>query len=376
MIRSAAHVRSELDLAEGLEYLAGSVRASLHMAWAYDRDFPFFARSTGPHSKLGLDNPDTLYFNAYLRDDAEYVVTGRRGTTADLSFQVLNGDYTPSSSPDSLNAFDDRAFDIAPDGTYELRFGPEDPRRKGDPNYVTLGEGAAMLLVREVFSDWADERPGEIRIHRADRLGAAPDPPTARREAKRFDVAGKMLVSRIRTFLAFPEWHYLRLPVNTMTEPRLTPGGLTTQYSSAGHFDLGPDEALVVTVPRSDAPYQGFQLGSLWYVSLDYVNHQTSLTADQAVPDPDGMIRMVVAQRDPGLANWIELTGHDRGFLQIRWQRLTRALTAADGPRAEVVRFADLPARLPFHDRQRVTRSQWAERVAARQTSTARRMLG
>ncbi|WP_051467953.1 DUF1214 domain-containing protein [Actinomadura oligospora] len=376
IVRSAPHVRSELDLAEGLEYLAGSVKASLHMAWAYERDFPFFARSTGPHSKLGLDNPDTLYFNAYLRDDAEYVVTGRRGTTADLSFQVLNGDYTPSSSPHSLNAFDDRAFDIAPDGSYELRFGPEDPQRKDDPNYVTLGTGAAMLLVREVFSDWADERPGEIRIHRADRLGSAPDAPTARREAKRFDVAGKMLVSRLRTFLAFPEWHYLKLPVNTMTEPRPTPGGLATQYSSAGHFDLGPGEALVVTVPRSDAPYQGFQLGSRWYVSLDYVNHQTSLTADQAVPDPDGMIRMVVAERDPGLANWIELTGHDRGFLQIRWQRLSRALTPEDGPRVEVVPFADLPARLPFHDRQRVTRSRWAERIAARQVSTARRMLG
>jgi len=29
---------------------------------------------------------------------AEYVVTGRRGTTSDLSFQVLNGDYAPKSS--------------------------------------------------------------------------------------------------------------------------------------------------------------------------------------------------------------------------------------------------------------------------------------
>ncbi|MFC4905724.1 hypothetical protein [Actinomadura gamaensis] len=376
IIRAAPHARSELDLAEGLQYLAGSVRASLHMAWAYERDFPFFARSTGPHSKLGLDNPDTLYFNAYLRDDAEYVVTGRRGTTADLSFQVLNGDYTPSASPDSLSAFDDRAFEIAPGGSYELRFGPENPARKDDPNYFVLGRGAAMLLVREVFSDWTDERPGEIRIHRADRLGSAPDRPTPEREAKRFDVAGKMLVSRIKTFLAFPEWHYLKLPVNTMTEPRPTPGGLPTQYSSVGHYDLGPDDAMVITVPRSDAPYQGFQLGSMWYVSLDYVNHQTSLTADQAVPDPDGMIRMVVAERDPGLANWVECTGHDRGFLQIRWQRLSRELTPEDGPRVEVVPFKDLPDRLPFHERQRVTARQWADRIAARQVSTARRMLG
>src|SRR3954468_18973522 len=124
IIAAAPFVASEQDLAEGYDYLAGSIQASLRLAWAYDRDFPYFAQSTGPYTKLGLDNPDTLYFHAYLRDDAEYVVTGRRGTTADLSFQVLKGDYTPVDVPDSVAAFDDRAFDVAADGSFEVRFGP------------------------------------------------------------------------------------------------------------------------------------------------------------------------------------------------------------------------------------------------------------
>jgi hypothetical protein len=376
IIRSAPHVRTEQDLAEGLDYLAGSVKACLHMAWAYQRDFPYFAASTGPYSKLGLDNPDTLYFHAYIRDDADYVVTGRRGTTADLSFQVLNGDYSPAQSPDSLAAFDDRDIEIAADGTYELTFGP--PRPDPGPNHFTLGQGSAMLLVREVFSDWTGERPGEIRIHRADTLGSAPAPASVDRMSKRFDVAGKMLVSRIRTFLAFPEWHYLKLPVNTMTEPRPTPGGLATQYSSAGHYDLDDDQVMVITVPaaaRSDAPYQGFQLGSLWYLSLDYINHQTSLTGDQARVDPDGKIRYIVSERDPGMANWIERTGHGRGFMQIRWQRLARELKPDDGPTVEVVGFDDLP-NVPFYDQQRVSPQEWAARIADRQVAVARRMLG
>src|SRR4026209_8735 len=95
IIANAPHVRTEQDLIEGYDYLAGSIRASLQLAWAYELDFPDFSQSTGPYTKMGLDNPDTLYFHSYLRDDAEYVVTGRRGSTADLSFQVLNGDYTP-----------------------------------------------------------------------------------------------------------------------------------------------------------------------------------------------------------------------------------------------------------------------------------------
>jgi hypothetical protein len=383
IIRSAPHVRTERDLAEGLDYLAGSIEASLHMAWAYQRDYPYFARSTGPYTKLGLDNPDTLYYHAYIRDDAEYVVTGRRGSTADLSFQVLNGDYTPARSPDSLAAFDDRDVEIAQDGSFEVRFGPARPDPDPDPGsasgYRTLGPGSAMVLVREVFSDWATERPGEIRIHRADTLGTSPPAEGTDTMAKRYDVAGKILLSRLRTFIAFPKWHYLSLPVNTMTEPRPTPGGLATQYSSVGHYELGDDEVIVITVPaadRADAPYQGFQLGSMWYVSLDYINHQTSLTADQARTDPDGRIRFVVSERDPGLANWIERTGHAAGILQIRWQRLARELKSGDGPEVEVVAFGDLPDRLPHYDRQRLGPAAWADRIAARQMAVAKRMLG
>jgi hypothetical protein len=377
IITGAPHVRTEQDLAEGYDYLAGSIRSSLQLAWAYQRDFPYFVQSTGPYTKLGLDNPDTLYFHSYLRDDAEYVVTGCRGSTADLSFQVLDGDYSPVEVPDSLTAFDDREIEVAADGTFELRFGPARP--DPGPGYVTLGTGAAMLLVREVYSDWGTERRGTISIHRGDRRGCAPPAADPGAAAKRYRVAGKILLSRLRTFLAFPEWFYLNLPVNTMTPPRPTPGGLATQFSSAGHYDLSQDQAMIVTVPAADkktAPYQGIQLGSLWYVSLDYINHQTSLTADQARIDPDGRIRFVISERDPGLANWLEQTGHPRGYVQIRWQRLSRDLGPDDGPRVEVVPFADLPGVLPYHERARVTPGEFAERIAARQAAVAGRMLG
>ena len=377
VIAAAPHIATAQDLAEGYDYLAGSIQASLHLAWAYQRDFPYFVQSTGPYTKMGLDNPDTLYLHAYLRDDAEYLVTGQRGTTADLSFQVLNGDYSPAEVPDSLTAFDDRSIEIAADGSFELRFGP--PRPDPPRGYVTLAPGAAMLAVREVYSDWTAERRGTLRIQRADRIGAAPEPPDQALLAKRYGVAGKILLSRIRTFLAFPEWFYLTERVNTMTAPRRTPGGLATQFSSAGHFELSPDQALVVTVPAASkdvAPYQGIQLGSLWYVSLDYINHQTSLTADQARADPDGRIRFVVTEHDPGLANWLELTGRTRGYVQIRWQRLTRDLRKQDGPQAEVVPAASLAQALPYYPQARITAAEYRDRIAARQAAVAMRMVG
>jgi hypothetical protein len=197
--------------------------------------------------------------------------------------------------------------------------------------------------------------------------------------AKRYAVAGKILLSRLRTFLAFPEWFYLNEPANTMTPPRPTPGGLATQFSSAGHYDLSDQEAMIVTVPAAGAataPYQGIQLGSMWYVSLDYINHQTSLTADQARIDPDGKMRFVISERDPGVANWLERTGHRRGYVQIRWQRLTRELTPADGPTVAVVPYAEIGARLPYYRNARVSPQEWRTRIAARQAAVAERMLG
>ena len=263
------------------------------------------------------------------------------------------------------------------DGSFELRFGPAG--KTISRNGFALGPGSAMLVVREVFSDWASERPGVITIRRAERAGTSPPPLDSAALAKRYGVAGKMLLSRLRTFLAFPEWFYLKLPVNTLTEPRPTPGGLATQFSSVGHYELADDQAMIVTVPTADkkvAPYQGIQLGSMWYISLDYINHQTSLTADQARTDPDGRLRFVISERDPGVANWLERTGHDRGYIQLRWQRLSRDLGPDDGPRAEVVDVAELPGLLPYYERARVTPAEYAERIAARQAAVALRMLG
>ena len=360
LVREAPFIDGEADLLEGLQYLAGGIAACTHIAFDYDRDHPFLQSGTGPFTKMGLDNPDTLYFGTRVLAGQEYVVTGRRGNTTDLSFQLLGGEYTDRNVPDSETAFDDRKLDIAADGSFEWRFTPA---------------ANAQLVIREVYNDWAAQR-GYIAIARTDTAGTAPPPLTAELIEKRWAVAGKQLVQRVKTWLQFPQWFYTNLPVNTMVAPRLTPGGLATQYSSAGHFDLTPEQALVITVPVSDAPYFGFQLGSLWYISLDYINHQTSLNGTQAQADPDGKIRIVVAERNPGVTNWVETTGHRKGFLQFRWQRVSRALTEADGPTVELVDVADVGDRLPYHDGNRISAGDWRERIALRQQQIQNRMVG
>ena len=82
---------------------------------------------TGPFTKMGLDNPDTLYFGSRVQPDRDYVVTGIRGTTTDLSFQLLGGEYTDDNVPASQAAFDDRELEIAEDGSFEWRLRPPAP---------------------------------------------------------------------------------------------------------------------------------------------------------------------------------------------------------------------------------------------------------
>jgi hypothetical protein len=360
LVTEAPHIETEADLLEGLQYLAGCVAACTHMVFDYDRDHPVLLSGTGPYTKMGLDNPDTLYFGCRVQPNQDYTVTGVRGSTTDLSFQLLGGEYTDDNVPVSQAAFDDRELDIAADGSFQWQVRPNSP---------------GQLVIREVYGDWAAQR-GTLSISRADTTGTAPPPLTRATIEKRYSAAGKQLVNRIKTWLQFPQWFYLDLPVNTMVAPRLTPGGLATQYSSVGHFELRPDEALVITLPVTDAPYLGFQLGSLWYISLDYINHQTSLNNAQAQSDPDGKVRIVVSDQNPGVTNWVETLGHRRGFLQFRWQRVSRQLTEADGPTVELVSLDKLAGVLPHYEHNKISEEDWRTRIALRQQQIAARMLG
>ncbi|WP_183101384.1 hypothetical protein, partial [Nocardioides pelophilus] len=331
LIANAPFIRTEADRLEGYDYLSGRIRMAMQTAFDYDLEHPLFVNPTHQFSRQGLDNPDAIYFNAYLREGVEYVVRGQRGTSADLSFQVMGGAYTATSAATSLLAFDDRELDIADDGTFEFTYVAE--------------PGAKTLIVREVFNDWDNEERGTLTIERPDTRGKPRKPLTRELMAKKYDVAARSLIGSIQTWFAFPQFFQYKEPVNTLTVAQSTPGGLASQFSSIGHYELADDEAMIVSVPRcDDCTYQAIQIGSDWYASTDYESHQTSLTKAQAVTDPDGMMRFVISERPPAdgapIANWLETTGHRTGPIMLRWQRLERGLTEADGPTVQVVKVA------------------------------------
>ena len=153
-----------------------------------------------------------------------------------------------------------------------------------------------------------------------------------------------------------------------------TGGGMSTNLYAGGVFELEPDEALIVeSTVRLPPQYFGFQLGNLWGESMEYANSLGSLNGHQAEADPDGVIRLVVAHRDPGVPNWLDTTGHREGFLTPRWA-YSETPPTDQWPTitATKVAFDAIREHLPETTR-RVSPEERREQIRARQCHVQRR---
>ena len=86
-----------------------------------------------------------------------------------------------------------------------------------------------------------------------------------------------------------------------------------------GLWDLGPDEALLIELPDPKARFWGLQLASSLWHTLDFANRLTTINPGQAALDDDGVFRLVLAHEDPGIRNWLDTTGLQRGILILRY---------------------------------------------------------
>ncbi len=302
-------------------------------------DSPYFGRTSGIDGRPGLSNPDNIYESALLADDGEYHIHGRRGTHAMLTLQILDA-YPIVALGRNLAAIDLDAAGVVPGAEFELRLGGA----VRDGFWYALPHGARAVLVRQSFEDWSRETPSELRIERLDRTTQVADSASLGDSAADFVVAADRLWNT----------NYLPMirsaPLNTLPPPRASDigaGGLDGQQSVMARYRLTPGQALLITVKKSAARYQGIQLGDPWFVTPNWIEHQVSLTRAQAVTDADGYMRFVISLRDPGVANWLDPAGFAEGFVFMRWQGLPAPLAAHEAPTAQLVALDDLALHLP-----------------------------
>lgn len=255
------------------------------------------------------------------------------------------------------------------DGSFTLNIGPEPAGSQA--NRIITTPDAHFILIRDTIQDWGHQTPYRMELTVLDGPAAAApaDDATLAREAAALihQITPHILQAKGGGFANSPGFYHG--PANNLTSPRIREGG-RWGLSSSGHFQLADDEALVLILDPIGAKYLAVQLASGWLSSLDYLHHTASLNLSQATPNSDGTLTLVVAPKDPGVANWLDTTGLHEGTLFVRWQKLPKPLDAtAQGVRSvRVVKVADLDPTLP-----RVTQEERRAQLAARAAAYARR---
>lgn len=215
-------------------------------------------------------------------------------------------------------------------------------------NHLSIKDGGTVLMIRQTLADWASELPYELSIDRLNGPEPAPFPTD--------DDQAQQLIRRLGVVIEH-SMHGLqppifRQPANVIPPPGAPgdkPGYLVAQRNTLGHFRLDDDEALVLVISTGGAGYAAVAAPNVWGVTSDSARHRNSVNNHQAQLDADGRFTVVVANTDPGVANWLDPGGLPEGILMLRWQVLTDDPVARElpGVTARTVALDDLATVLP-----------------------------
>ncbi|HEX4246331.1 MAG TPA: hypothetical protein VH008_00580, partial [Pseudonocardia sp.] len=92
-----------------------------------------------------------------------------------------------------------------------------------------------------------------------------------------------------------------------------------TRFHEA-YWEVAPGEALVVEMtPPKAGGFWSIGLTNFWMESLDFRHFQMNLNSSSAIYNAAGGVTAVIASEDPGVPNWLDTGGHDRGMALCRW---------------------------------------------------------
>jgi len=344
LVLGAEETRDERWQAEGFRYLTRLLAAGTTVCMEHaDPDEPAFGRMMDHTMKWGLDAPDCLYLYASIGRDRCYRIHGHRGSANHLDIQInyghfCEGDISAWGTSASISGDE---LELEADGSFELWLGG----KQRSTNYLPLAENAEFVLVRQYFDDWDRERPADLSIERVGGEIAAVSPTPVQVEARLERLSrwiargGALWQAMSRGFLALPP-NSLVVHRGDASDAR---AGMKGQVYCLGNFSCAADQAVVLEFELPPCRHLSIGLANGFWESLDYACRQTSLNRHQATVDADGLLRVVIAHRDPGVPNWLDTTGLERGTLAVR---LLGAATVPE-PRLRAVPWTDLRRYLP-----------------------------
>ena len=323
------------DRAEGLRYLSRLTQHFLRST--IEEADPAAATLSSVSPKIGLDNPDYVYGGARLSPGFEYRLRGQMNDAHGLGIGAFSGGLgTPKGLVrDAYLTSDELTIDS--DGRFEVAIS----RERGPGDWLEMGGETNALNIRQTLLRRAEQTPAQFELVRVDG-GEAPAPLDPARFGQSLDRVGVMLGGVVGQFIGWTESfraHAHR--VRPLDEKLLSvaQGDANTSYHYS-YWEIDEDEAFVIELePPARFDYWNIQIGNHWLESLDFTSHQTHVNHETAVAKPDGSVRIIVAQRDPGQPNWLDTAGHRRGALALRW---VGASEIPPEPASRVVKISEL----------------------------------
>ena len=310
--------QDEQSQAEGLRYLSRMARAALEWYVEFnDAAFPVLYQPAHETIKLGADNPDNIYQKAVIDGRFEYRLTGKRGSIDYISFATSKGSYAENFKQVETGFLDSNTLAIDAEGNFEIILSANEQ----PGNWLPMDKASESLLIRQTFLDRAFEIPADIQIRRLDR-SATPEPLSAGKITADFD---KAMAFYRNTIGLFYQWskeireNPNSLPLWDQAFCQAVGGDPNIIYYH-GHFRLGSDEAMVITLPSVPACQTwNLQVDNYWMESLDYRYHKIAINRYTAEVNTDGSIDIHIASKDTGHPNWLSSGGHIEGTLCFRW---------------------------------------------------------
>jgi Protein of unknown function (DUF1214) len=324
----------DVTVAEGIRHLTRLVRMGLETSVeSLGPSHPVLMQLVDETKKFGCDNPDTIYLGAALDGTGTFRIKGARGSVDYLSFTTSAG---ARGAVRRTGFLDSSTLEVGHDGTLDITVSAT----PSSGNWLAVEPDSNALGVRQTFLDRDAEEPAQLRIERLDAV-AAPDPLTRESLDARLDGAVAFARYVARTFTEWTEGyqrHPNELP-SADQEKCLAAGGDPNIHFYRSYWEVGPNEALVVHIPRiPTCDTWNLQVDNYWQESMDRRFHRSHINKHTAVLDADGGVTAVIAHRDPGVPNWLDTAGHRLGHFAMRW---VRAVEHVD-PETRLCRFEDL----------------------------------
>lgn len=311
-------------------------------------DHPTFLPNSGPILNIAAPNADTIYRVARVTPGGSYRLRGERGSLRMVNIGQVGptpgepGNTTKKPGP-TQSYLDLNALHIDAQGRFDLIISPTRPAGySGD--WWALLPATNKLLLRMVSSDWSAERDPTISIERIDTPAPRPRPAAADLELRLRNLAQAtafiplMLIDHIPKLRE--QGYVNKLKVLDLAQI----GGLTGQSYYEGAYDLGDDEALLIeTKVPANCLYRSIILVNEIHETIDWINNHSSLNGSQAQADADGVLRIVISAKDPGVPNWLDTAGYSRGAVVGRWA----GCDSQPLPSATKVQLAELRKLLP-----------------------------